>query len=80
MPLGPPGEGREATLTSRTSTPHNADLPSNRKGGNVLFNDAINTFYLRLYGVRHTVLSLILINIILDHFYNEWVCQYPQTS
>ena len=23
--------------------------------GNVLFNDALNTFYLRLYGVRHTV-------------------------
>ena len=22
---------------------------------NVLFNDALNTFYLRLYGVRHTV-------------------------
>ena len=21
--------------------------------GNVLFNDALNTFYLRLYGVRH---------------------------
>ena len=25
------------------------------KEGNVLFNDALNTFYLRLYGVRHTV-------------------------
>ena len=23
--------------------------------GNVLFNDALNTFYLRLYGVRHVV-------------------------
>ena len=23
------------------------------KEGNVLFNDALNTFYLRLYGVRH---------------------------
>ena len=23
--------------------------------GNILFNDAINTFYLRLYGVRHMV-------------------------
>ena len=21
--------------------------------GNVLFNDALNTFYLRLYGIRH---------------------------
>ena len=26
---------------------------SDRKEGNVLFNDALNTFYLRLYGVRH---------------------------
>ena len=26
-----------------------------RKEVNVLFNDALNTFYLRLYGVRHMV-------------------------
>ena len=26
-----------------------------RKEGNVLFNDALNSFYLRLYGVRHMV-------------------------
>ena len=26
---------------------------SNRKEGNVLFNDALNTFYLRLYGITH---------------------------
>ena len=26
-----------------------------RKEGNVLFNDALNTFYLRLYGVEHMV-------------------------
>ena len=26
-----------------------------RKKGNILFNDALNTFYLRLYGVRHMV-------------------------
>ena len=26
-----------------------------RKEGNVLFNDALNTFYLRLYGVRRMV-------------------------
>ena len=25
------------------------------KEGNVLFNDGLNTFYLRLYGVRHMV-------------------------
>ena len=26
-----------------------------RKEGNVLFDDTLNTFYLRLYGVRHMV-------------------------
>ena len=26
-----------------------------RKEGNVLFNDALDTFYLQLYGVRHMV-------------------------
>ena len=26
-----------------------------RKEGNVLFNDALNTFYLRLYGVTHII-------------------------
>ena len=25
------------------------------EGGNVLFNDALNTFYLRLYGIGHMV-------------------------
>ena len=25
------------------------------KEGNVLFNDALNTFYLQLYGIRHMV-------------------------
>ena len=26
-----------------------------REGGNILFNDTLNTFYLRIYGVRHMV-------------------------
>ena len=30
----------------------NSPFNSNREEGNVLF-DALNTFYLRLYGVRH---------------------------
>ena len=30
-------------------------LGQGRKEGNVLFNDALNTFYLRLYGVTHMV-------------------------
>ena len=31
------------------------DICFSRKEGNVLFNDALNTFYLRLYGVGHMV-------------------------
>ena len=31
------------------------DAPRQWKEGNALFNDALNTFYLRLYGVRHMV-------------------------
>ena len=30
-------------------------IKTGRKEGNVLFNDALNTFYLRLYGVRDMV-------------------------
>ena len=30
-----------------------SDSERGRKDGNVLFNDALNTFYLRLYGVKH---------------------------
>ena len=33
----------------------NAGSEKGRKEGNVLFNDALNTFYLWLYGVRHMV-------------------------
>ena len=29
-----------------------------RKEGNILFNDTLNTFYLRLYGVKHGKESL----------------------
>ena len=28
-----------------------------RKDGNVLFNDTLNTFYLRLYCIRHMVMD-----------------------
>ena len=37
-------------------------ITQERKEGNVLLNDALNTFYLRLYGVRH---------IVKDHSDNE---------
>ena len=33
----------------------NKDSYNGRKEGNVLFNDALNTFYLWLYGIRHMV-------------------------
>ena len=33
----------------------NKDNEQGRKAGNVLFNNALNTFYLRLYGVGHMV-------------------------
>ena len=35
-----------------------SDSEKGRKKGNVLFSDALNTFYLRLYGVRHIVKDL----------------------
>ena len=31
------------------------DTVTGRKEGNVLFNDALKTFYLRLYGIKHIV-------------------------
>ena len=36
-------------------TTHSTHFIYGRKEGNVLFNDALNIFYLRLYGVRHMV-------------------------
>ena len=36
-------------------TTHRNVFCTERKDGNVLFNDALNTFYVRLYGVRHMV-------------------------
>ena len=32
-----------------------AVIQHGRKEGNVLFNDALDTFYLRIYGIRHMV-------------------------
>ena len=45
----------------RGSTPHSLSTwqlsPEWERERNVLFNDALNTFYLRLYGVRHMVMD-----------------------
>ena len=32
-------------------------LKTGMKEGNVLFNESLNTFYLRLYGVRHIMVK-----------------------
>ena len=40
-----------AELKASQRAPHDG----RKEEGNVLFNDALNTFYLRLYGVRHMV-------------------------
>ena len=37
------------------TTEHYCQVAERMKEGNVLFNDALNTFYLRLYGVRHMI-------------------------
>ena len=48
--------GRSAyCIVSEHSTTELSGAVADRKEGNVLFNDALNTFYLRLYGVGHMV-------------------------
>ena len=57
-------EGRKEMFYLMTHSTHfiygymasdHSDSEKGRKEGNVLFNDAFNTFYLRLYGVGHMV-------------------------
>ena len=49
-------EGRKEMFYLTTHSTHFIyGYMEGRKEGNVLFNDALNTFYLRLYGVRHMV-------------------------
>ena len=40
---------------SGVTTAIHSGVPAQGKKGNVLFNDALNTFYIRLYGVKHMV-------------------------
>ena len=44
----------KSSLRCRTHT-HTQRERERERERNVLFNDALNTFYLRLYGVRHMV-------------------------
>ena len=43
-------EKKKKKKKKRKKTPKGTTNERNRKEGNVLFNDALNTFYLRLYG------------------------------
>ena len=42
---------------------------------NVLFNDALNTFYLQLYGVRHMVKREREINVLFNDALNTFYLQ-----
>ena len=57
-PLVVEAPGQMLSLPSPISGPGSPLIQRER---NVLFNDALNTFYLRLYGVRHMVMGTILI-------------------
>ena len=55
--------------------------------GNVLFNDALNTFYLRLYDVRHMVNDKEIGNPLPPHGLlfsinskGSFICTIPQTE
>ena len=57
-----------------------------RKEGNVLFNDTLNTFYLRLYGVGHMVkdhsdseIGNPLLLFPINHK-GSFICTIPQTG
>ena len=46
--------GREGKRKRDTLDIKKTKFDSERKEGNVLFNDTLNTFYLRLYGVNES--------------------------
>ena len=54
MVLGYPRQ-TQFVYTSTISKQESESSGGGRKEGNILFNDALNTFYLWLYGVRHMV-------------------------
>ena len=57
--MGPPHEGSIprpiGTSELRPAPQSTTNCTISRKEGNTLFNDALTTFYLRFYGVRHRV-------------------------
>ena len=52
-----------ARMVQSANTPCHADFGMNERERerNVLFNDALNTFYLRLYGVRYMVKDIVIV-------------------
>ena len=48
---------RASCCSARLSRAHVPLSGTGRTEGNVLFNDALNTFYLRLYGIRHNMVK-----------------------
>ena len=53
--MGPPWGIDQTTMSERSYHGGTSRSFFNERERNVLFNDALNTFYLRLYGVRHMV-------------------------
>ena len=56
--LGPTGGTYSHSVNGVSSEIQANTVIMGRKEGNVLFNDALNHFYLRLYGVGHMVKQL----------------------
>ena len=79
-------------MKNRSDDPshHEQILVGRTKEGNILFNDALNTFYLQLYGVRHMVKDHSdrdIGNLLLPHGLlfsinskDSFICTIPQTG
>ena len=53
--MGKKTDSKASRQIGRTKKEREREKQRERKEGNVLFNDALNTFYLRLYGIGHMV-------------------------
>ena len=49
------------SVVARSPLSHNFGCRTEERERNVLFNDALKTFYLRLYGVRHMVKDILIV-------------------
>ena len=56
-----PGSRSSAATHKHSSTVNTGHNVSTVRERNVLFNDTLNTFYLRLYGVRYMVKDLLIV-------------------